>query len=301
MRYLVTGGTGFIGSNIVYKLLEDGHEVVATGRSGEQQLPKDVRVLPTFIGIDFKSLGSIDAVFHQAAIVDTMVMDRNEMFKVNFDGTKSLFENAAANGVKNIVYASSTAVLGDAPAPYTEETPVNPLNPYAESKRLVDDYARIFSERHPDTKIVGLRYCNVYGPGESHKGKMATQIYQLAQQMVDGNPKLFKSGEQRRDWIYVKDVVRANLLAAKSNESFLVNCGSGKAVTFNELISILNKVMGTNRVPQYINNPHAARYQSYTECDMTLAKTKLGFVPEFDVYTGIPDFFASGALVPKQN
>jgi ADP-L-glycero-D-manno-heptose 6-epimerase len=115
--------------------------------------------------------------------------------------------------------------------------------------------------------------------------------------MQKGNPKLFKWGEQRRDYAYVKDVVRANLLAADAKESGIVLCGSGKATSFNDLVAILNKTLGTNRVPEYIDNPYGAGYQSYTECDMTLAKEKLGFVPEFDIEKGIKDYYDSGFLV----
>jgi ADP-L-glycero-D-manno-heptose 6-epimerase len=299
MRCLVTGGTGFIGSNIVKRLLSDGHTVIATGTTGEQPLPAAVQLLPSFIGIDWSKLGKIDAIFHEAALVNTMVMDRNEMFKVNVDGTKELFTKAIANGCKHIVYATSTAIYGDAPAPYKEDTPKNPLNPYAESKLIMEHFAQHLASKHPDVVIVGLRYCNVYGPGESHKGKMATQIYQIAQQMLKGNPRVFKHGEQKRDWAYVKDVVSANLLAAHAKQSCIVNCGSGTATSFNDIIAILNETLKLQRTTEYIDNPYAAQYQSHTECDMTLAKEKIGFVPQYDIRTGIKDYYDSGFLVPK--
>jgi ADP-L-glycero-D-manno-heptose 6-epimerase len=298
MKYLVTGGTGFIGSNIAKHLHAQGHNVIVTGTRGEQSLT-DIPILDPQ-HIDWAALGKFDAVFHQAALVDTLVLDEQKMFAANVDFAKHVFENAVAHGCKQIVYASSTATYGDAPAPYIEDvTPQNPLNPYGASKKALEAMAIAFGNEHPDVVLVGLRYCNVYGPGESHKGKMANYIYQLAQQMQAGNPRVFKHGEQKRDHIYVKDVVRANVLAAEAKKSCIVNCGSGTATTFNDIIAILNETLGLNRATEYIDNPYADRYQSHTECDMTQAKEKIGFVPQFDVRAGIKDYHASGFLVKK--
>jgi len=302
MRCLVTGGTGFIGSNLALQLQKDGHEVVITGYQAEQKLPGFTGkiIYPSFLGIDWNAIGKVDVVFHEAAITDTTILDRDEMMRVNLESSKELFKRVAANGCKRIVYASSTAVYGDAPAPYKEGvTKMRPLNPYGESKKLLDDFAIQFARDHPDVIVVGLRYCNVYGPREAHKGKMSTMIYQLAQQMAEGNPRIFKHGEQKRDYIYVKDVVRANILASQAKQSCIVNCGGGTATTFNDIIKILSGLLGVQRTTEYIDNPYTAQYQSYTECDMTLAKEKIGFVPQYDIRTGIKDYFDSGFLAPK--
>jgi ADP-L-glycero-D-manno-heptose 6-epimerase len=154
-----------------------------------------------------------------------------------------------------------------------------------------------FAAAHPDISVIGLRYCNVYGPGESHKGARASMIHQLAKQMVNGNPRIFKDGEQKRDHIYVKDVVQANVLALGAQGSFVVNCGAGTATTFNEIIAILNKTMGLARIPEYIHNPYADRYQNFTQCDMSRAKERLGFVPQYSVEAGIADYYKSGRMV----
>ncbi len=299
MKILVTGGTGFVGSNIAIELLKSGHEVLITGAAGEQKIPnfKGIVLDPNFWEIDWKAIGNIDALFHEAAINDTTLLDKEKMFRVNVEGSKKLFEEAVQNGCKKIVYASSTAAYGDVPPPYHEEGPFNPLNPYAESKLALDEFAMDFAKKNPGVTVVGLRYCNVYGPHENHKEKRASMIYQLAQQMKTGSPRIFKDGEQKRDYIYVKDVVRANLLALDAKESCIVNCGFGAATSFNDIIKILNKTLGLNRAIEYIENPYADRYQSFTECDMSKAKQKLGFVPEFDVEKGIMDYFKSGFLV----
>ncbi|MEK6887006.1 MAG: NAD-dependent epimerase/dehydratase family protein [Nanoarchaeota archaeon] len=301
MRCLVTGGTGFIGSNLAKELKKQGNDVIITGHQLEQDVPGIKCIYPTFTNLKWEKLGKLDVVFHQAAITDTRILDKEEMFNVNVEASKELFRQVVKYGCKRIVYASSTASYGNEPAPYVEgKTKQNPLNPYGESKKLLDEFALKFAKEHPDVIIVGLRYCNVYGPGESHKGKMRCYPTQVAEQMVKGNPKLFKHGEQKRDYIYVKDVVRANILASKAKQSCIVNCGSGKATTFNEIVEILNKVMRLNRKPEYIENPFVGKYQDYTLCDMSLAKELLGFVPEYDIEKGIKDYYDSGHLVPKQ-
>ena len=299
MRILVTGGTGFIGSNLVLELMKGGHEIIITGHDAEQKIPgfKGKYLQSSLIGIDWQAIPKIDVLFHSAAINDTAHMDREEMFRANVLSSKELFRHVTEKGCRRIVYASSTAVYGNTPVPYKEDGPFELLNPYAESKKALDEFAAEFSKQHPEVRVVGLRYCNVYGPRENHKGKRATMIYQLAHQTKSGNPKLFKFGEQKRDYIYVKDAVRANLLAAEAKESCIVNCGFGRATSFNHIVKILNKTLGSNRTPEYFDNPNPENYQSHTECDMTLAKEKLGFVPEFDIERGIADYHQSGFLV----
>ena len=122
-------------------------------------------------------------------------------------------------------------------------------------------------------------------------------VYQFAQQMLKGNPKLFKFGDQRRDYIYVKDVVKANMLASEAKESCVVNCGSGKAISFNKIVELLNPILGLSRDPEYIDNPFKGAYQCYTECDMNLAKEKIGFVSEYSFEKGLIDYYRSGFLI----
>lgn len=300
MRVLVTGGTGFIGSNLALRLKERGDDVFITGAPGEQNPPvaPDRRFPLDVAQLDWDTLEPLDLVFHLAAINDTTLLDRAAMIRANVEASQRLFADAVRHGCQRMVYASSTAVYGDVPAPYREDGPVHPLNPYAESKLLLDEFARAFVRAHPDVVVVGLRYCNVYGPGEAHKEKRASMIFQLAQQMVRGNPRLFQYGEQRRDYLFVGDAVQANLLAASARESRLVNCGSGVATSFNDLVAVLNEVLGTRRVPEYMENPYADRYQSHTECDMTLAGSAIGFFSAVDIRTGIRRYAESGELVP---
>lgn len=298
MRILVTGGTGFIGSNLAKELLLQRHEVFVTGLDEEREpsYPPAKNLGYDFASLDWERIGKVDALFHEAAINETTLLDRDQMLKVNLYDSQKLFRDAAHAGCTRIVYASSTAVYGNGPVPYREGQELQPLNPYAESKAALDRWAMEFAKEQ-EVKIVGLRYCNVYGPGERRKGERATMIYQLARQMKAGRPRIFKWGEQKRDYIYVKDVVRANILALRAKESCIVNCGFGQATSFNDIIKILNAELGLEREPEYIDNPYAARYQNFTQCDMSLAKKKLGFVPEFDIGRGIKDYYESGFLV----
>lgn len=293
IKCLVTGGTGFIGYNITKQLQKEGDEVFITGRQGENY--KDVKNLIVgydLFELDWNKIGNIDILFHEAAIVDTTIMDRAEMLRINVEASKLLFEQAVKHGCQHIVYASSTASYGNEPAPYKENiTKQNPLNPYGESKKLLDEFALEFAKVYSKVVVVGLRYCNVYGQFEKHKGKMRCYLSQIADQMRVGNPKLFKDGEQKRDYIYIKDVVRANILASKARESCIINCGSGKAASFNYLVAVLNRVLNLKRIPEYIENPHKETYQNYTECNMSLAKKKIGFVPAYSAEKGIGELY----------
>jgi len=292
VKCLVTGGTGFIGYNLTKELLKQGYEVLITGKQGENyEDVKDLIVGYDLFTLDWEKIGNIDILFHQAAIVDTTVMDRAEMLRINVEAAKVLFEQAVKHGCKNIVYASSTAAYGNEPAPYIESvTKQIPLNPYGESKKLLDEFAKEFVKGRPVT-AVGLRYCNVYGPYDKHKGKMRCYLTQMAEQMQTKNPKLFTDGEQKRDYIYVKDVVAANILASKSTQSCSVNCGSGKAVSFNYLVKILNQILNLERNAEYMDNPYKDSYQNYTECDMSLAQEKIGFIPKYPIEKGILDLY----------
>lgn len=299
LRCMVTGGTGLIGSHLVRHLVKIGHEVIITGHEAEQALPffEGVRIFPSLTGIDWKRIGVINVLFHQAALNNTRFLDRHEMLRVNVEDSKALFRHVIERGCRQIVFASSTAVYGRNPAPYHETDACDLNTPYAESKKSIEDFAMHLAQEHPTVTIVGLRYSNVYGPGEEHKRQRASMIYQCAQQMKYGDPKLFKYGEQKRDYIYVKDVVRANMLAASAMTSCILNCGTGHPTTFNRLIEILNEVFGCKRHPEYIDNPYAGNYQEHTECDMTLAQKQLGFTPHYSIEDGIEDYFKIGCMM----
>ena len=301
MKALVTGGTGFIGSNLALKLAEEGHEVVAIGASHEQKIEHpNIRVI--YMGaleIPWDKLGAVDVLFHEGAIADTTIYDKEQMVRANVETSKKFFEYASQHGARKIVYASSCAVYGDLPGIFTEDGPVKPLNAYGESKVMQDEYALEFAKTHPSISVIGMRYSNVYGPRENHKGRMANMIFQLAEQMRKGNPRLFKMGEQMREYIHVDDVVRANMLAVNAKQSGIVNISLNPPRTFNDVVAILNKVMGLTRTPLYIDNPYIGKYQSHIECDVTRAKELFGFSATIGLEEGIQSYFDSGYLAPR--
>lgn len=292
---LITGGAGFIGSNLAFHLQEQhpGCEVVVfdaftsghfknligfRGRclAGDIANPDDLRPLA-----DYK----FDYIFHQAAISDTTVDDQARVMKVNTNSLRWLLDLAVAHGA-GFVYASSAAVYGNSPAPHRVGHGEQPENVYGFSKLMMDHLAASYARQH-DLPIVGLRYFNVYGPGEGHKGRMASMVRQLAKQLLSGRrPKLFKYGEQRRDFVYVEDIVQANLRALTPQASGVFNVGAGRARTFLELYGLLQQAVGCFTEPEFIDNPWAF-YQHHTEADIDAAGTELGYEPQFTLEQGV--------------
>jgi ADP-L-glycero-D-manno-heptose 6-epimerase len=145
--------------------------------------------------------------------------------------------------------------------------------------------------KNPDSHIVGLRYFNVFGPREQYKCKMASMIWQLLKQMQNGEkPRIFEFGEQKRDQVYVKNIVDINLLAMNAKSSCIVNACSGCAVSFNEIIDALNECLGYNYEPEYIKNPYSEFYQDHTEGSLELANKYLGYTPKWDFKEGVIDY-----------
>jgi len=301
MQILVTGGAGFIGSNLVEELQKRYPQaqivVVDNFESGNfenlinfqgELITGDItdRGLWDYLA----SLYDFDVVFHQAAITDTTVTDQRRMTEVNTLAFKYLLEVALKKWNAKVIYASSAAVYGNCPAPMKEDGCLKPENVYGFSKLMMDRIAQKYLQRFPKAQITGLRYFNVYGSNEGHKGKFASMVYQLAIKMAKGQPpRLFKWGEQKRDFVYIKDVVEANLLAMERGVSGIFNVGYGKGRSFNELVSILNKVLGTNYEVEYFDNPYKF-YQNYTEADLTKSRSILGYNPQWPLEEGVKDY-----------
>jgi ADP-L-glycero-D-manno-heptose 6-epimerase len=296
-RYLVTGGAGFIGSNIAFALKEERKaEVVVLDdfSSGHYKnlLGFDGDVVTGDIGCRdwFGKVGKVDAVFHQAANANTTEMDQRMMMGTNVDAFRNVLEFALQAGVKRVVYASSAATYGNGPTPMREDSVPAPENVYGFSKAVMDNVAREFSAAHKDFVAVGLRYFNVYGPREYYKGKMSSMVFQLYNQMKAGKrPRVFKFGEQLRDFVYIKDISRGNLNALDAERSCVCNMATGKPRNFNEVIEALNKAMHTDLAPEYIDNPYVF-YQNKTHADLRQAKAHLNYRPEWSLEDGIADY-----------
>jgi ADP-L-glycero-D-manno-heptose 6-epimerase len=301
VRALVTGGAGFIGSNLAKRLVAEGHDVVVADdfSSGHWSnlidFNGDVRTVPSSpYSVNLFQIDRFDAVFHQASITDTTVHDQQRMLENNVEAFRVLLAHCV-KWKSRVVWASSCSTYGQGPVPMKESQAPNPLNVYAYSKlameRLAASYAPTLS--HP---IVGLKYSNVYGPGEAHKGKFASMIHQLAKQMREGKrPRIFTPGTQKRDFVSVWDVVQINLdaLTAKSSGSF--NAGAGASWSFNDVVAELNRVLKTDLQPDYFENPYSFT-QDWTETDLSESRRVLGYQPKHDLRKGIEAYLESGKL-----
>jgi ADP-L-glycero-D-manno-heptose 6-epimerase len=303
---LVTGGAGFIGSNLVLELQARYPEawitVLDDFRSGDFKNLEGFRgdvVAADVSRLDWRAqFGGEpwDAVFHLASITDTT--EHNQLLQIhdNVEGFRRLLEYVKPARTP-VVYATSAATYGIGSGINRLGDPQKPANVYAFSKVVLERLAARYSALHPGWKITGLRYFNVYGPGEAHKGVPASMIYHLAQQMKSGrNPRLFKYGEQKRDFVYVKDIVSYTIAALGAGRSPVYNAGSGEARPFNDIVAILNRLLGLKAEVEYIDNPFAF-YQPHTEADISLTKAELGVSPAYSLEAGIEDYFKSGKLV----
>ncbi len=296
MKAIVTGGAGFIGSNLALTLEQKGAQVLivddfSCGNFENLKSFKGDLITEDVNDVNWEKLDSVDVIFHQAALTDTTVSDQKRMMYNNVEGFRKIAEFAVRKQIK-LVYASSAAVYGNEPAPQIETGMLNPLNIYGYSKLIGDQIAEHMA-KESKSLIVGLRYFNVFGPGEAHKRNYASMIYQLAQQMRAGRrPRIFHDGEQSRDHIYVKDVVEANLKAAQAQKSGIVNVGTGKVTTFNRLIEIMNEVLGTQLAPDYFDNPYSF-YQNKTQADVSGLKKLTGFQAQYSIEKGIKEYLTS--------
>jgi ADP-L-glycero-D-manno-heptose 6-epimerase len=301
MRILVTGAAGFVGSNLAKRLAADGHETVALDDFSSASwvnlvdFPGDVLTCDVSSNVEqLTSAKPFDVIFHEGSITDTTVLDQRKMMHNNVEGFRKVLDLAVGWGSR-VIWASSAATYGRGPAPMRESQKPEPLNVYGYSKlameRLADQY-----RRHLRQPVVALRYFNVYGPGEQHKGKFASMIHQLAKQMRTGKrPRIFTDGTQKRDFVYIDDVLQANLKAMNATASGVFNVGSGAAGSFNEVVEQLNRVLKTDLQPDYFKNPYDF-FQTWTEADLTQSRKVLGYAPAYDLKRGIDAYHASGTL-----
>jgi len=287
---LVTGGAGFIGSHLVDELLERGARVRVLDNfvSGHREnlaqcmdridlLEGDIRDLPTC----HRAMEGIAYVFHQAALgsVPRSMNDPATSIDVNIGGTANIFMAARDAKVRRVVYASSSSVYGDSTRlPKKEGEEGKPLSPYALSKKvdeqIADTFARCFA-----MEAVGLRYFNVYGPRQDPNGAYAAVVPRFFAACMRGEaPIIFGDGKQSRDFTFVADVVRANLLAASAPPAACgrgYNVGAGGTTSVNDLANTIIEVTGAKVKPKY--EPPRAGDVPFSQADVSDAKTLLGF------------------------
>jgi len=305
---LITGGAGFIGSNLAFYfqnnfpksniIIFDCFRNNQTFQNGSLKSFGHYKNLIGFKGdvicgdlnnksdLDLLSSYSFDYIFHHAAISDTRVYDQEIIMKTNVNTFYEILEIAKNNSAP-LIYASSAATYGSSPAPQMTGKE-DPENPYGFSKFLMDHIAKRYALNNPNMQIIGLRFFNVYGPREFYKAKTASMIIQLGHQIIDGKtPRLFENSNQIfRDFIFIDDVIQANIKSCSSKNNAVYNVGTGISRSFQEISDILQAQLGTNLGTYYFPNPHKG-YQMNTRADISSIKKNLEFKPAFSLEEGI--------------
>ncbi|OSN01209.1 ADP-glyceromanno-heptose 6-epimerase [Lonsdalea populi] len=302
---IVTGGAGFIGSNIVKALNDQGYRdilVVDNLKDGTKfanladldiadYIDKEDFIANIVAGDD---LGDIEAIFHEGACSSTTEWDGKYMMDNNYQYSKEVLHYCLERSIP-FLYASSAATYGGRSNHFVEERQFEqPLNVYGYSKFLFDQYVREILP-HAGSQVCGFRYFNVYGPREGHKGSMASVAFHLNQQIHQGeNPKLFSGSENfKRDFVYVADVAAVNLWFWKQGVSGIFNCGTGRAESFQAVADAVLDYHKTGSV-EYIPFPEKlqGRYQSYTQADLTKLRAAGYDKPFHTVAEGVADYMA---------
>lgn len=291
---LITGGAGFVGSNLAEALSQDVR-IIDNLFLGKKENLSDLNV--EFMKGDIlnpddvkKSLEDVETVFHLAANSSSpmFIKDCREGMKVNTLGFLNLLELSRKMDVKRIVYASTSTVYGNNKIPYREDMHVIPPNFYAASKLATENYASVYSKEY-GLETVGLRFFSVYGPKEQQKKEFANLATQFIWDMLKGKkPVVYGDGKQTRDFVYVKDVVKALTLASdvKGISGEVFNVGTGKAWKVNILIEILNEILGTDIKTKYVENP-VSGYLYDHQADTTKAENVLGFRAKYNLKDGL--------------
>ena len=298
MKFAVTGGAGFIGSYLVKKLISENHQVIVidnfhTGKEENlKQIIKCIEIQKTDIR-DFnqlkKILKKVDGVFHKAALttVPESFIKPEEYNDVNVVGTDNVFKIAKEYNLK-VVYASSSSVYGNTEKiPIKEDFPRNPINPYGKTK-LDDEYlAEKYSSENLD--VIGLRYFNVYGIGQT--GSYAGVITQFLNRLNENKPPIINGeGNQIRDFVYVKDVAQANLVAMKSNvKKGFFNIGSGKTISIKKLAEIMIDLSGLDLEPIFDKKLEGDIEKS--QADTYLTSKMLGWKSETILKDGLKTLY----------
>lgn len=298
---LVTGAAGFIGSHLVNSLIDRGWTVrgidnLSTGDRGNVSSVLNSEQFEFVEGdicdseVIRKLTNGVDHVFHHAAVasVPKSFEKPRSTTETNCTGTATVVQAAVNSDVESAVIASSAAVYGSGePLPKRENQPVSPESPYASSKRYTEQIARQVGA-HGDINVAALRYFNVYGPRQDPDGEYAAAIPKFIALLLSGEPPvIFGDGEQTRDFVYVGDVVTANIEAALSGRTGVYNVATGESVTINELIDTLKTIIGTNVSPTHEDpRPGDIRHSS---ASVSKAADELGFCADTSLEDGLTE------------
>ncbi len=306
---LITGAAGFIGSSLAFYFQENYPEarVVAFDcfRSGETFSNGNLKSFGHFKNLlGFKGIVvsgdindkvalkelednySFDYIFHEAAISDTTVLEQDVMMKTNVNAYEDLLKIAIKHNA-NMVYASSAATYGDSDR--FEVGYEQPNNAYGFSKVMMDNVTAEYLKKDLDISIVGLKYFNVYGNREFFKNSTASMVVQFGHQIMKGlTPKLFEGSDKiLRDFIYIEDIIQANIKACAPKKSGIYNVGTGKARSFEDIVNILQKELEIDNGKEYIPNPFVGSYQFFTEANIESTRENLNYDPKYTMEDGI--------------
>ena len=296
MNVLVTGGSGFIGRNIVKALKEKGNEV------GSLDIKEKNSVADYHITCDIrnrhmvkKALKGIDQVFHLAAVTSPPEFENlmADGYEVNVLGTYNILAASQANGVRRVVIASSSSIYGNSSTMTQEENFTKEYaNFYPLTKRINEMTAKLFKDY--SLEVVALRYFNTYGAGENSKGPYSSVIWKFIESIRNNRkPVIYGDGKQSRDFVYVKDVAAASILSmenGKPGEAY--NIGSGSSTSFNAILDIVKRETGYQGDAEYVKNPLKS-YQHFTLADISKSRQMLGYSPQYDITMGVRDILHS--------
>ncbi|MFB6084752.1 MAG: NAD-dependent epimerase/dehydratase family protein [Halorientalis sp.] len=293
-RVLVTGGAGFIGSNLANHLAAD-NEVIALddGFLGTpENLDEGVEFVEASV-LDDDLPVDVDVVFHLAALSSLRMHedDPQRGARVNVEGFVNTVEQARQAGCETVVYASTSSIYGSRTEPSPEDMPVSVDTGYEASKLARERYGEYFANYH-DMNVAGLRFFSVYqgyGGAEEHKGEYANVIAQFADDIASGeSPVLYGDGEQTRDFTHVDDIVRGIETTADHELTGIYNLGTGDAYSFNTVVELLNEELGTDVEPEYVENPIPEDVYVHDTCaDISKINAATGWEPEIDFEEGI--------------
>lgn len=302
-KAVVTGGAGFIGSHLAETLVRQSYQVIvlddlSTGKiENLKSLPQEsvefTQGSVTDLSLLQRVFTDVDYVFHQAALpsVPRSVENPLSSHEVNVTGTLNVLWTAKEKGVRKVIYASSCSVYGDSPAlPKREDMTPNPRSPYAVTKLAGEYYCRLFQEVY-HLPTVCLRYFNVYGPRQNPDAQYAAVIPAFISRVAQGSPPvIFGDGEQTRDFVFIEDVVSANILSAESNATGIFNIGQGNNISINRLAELIAGLMGKKIKP--VHQAPRPGDVKHSLADITKARV-FGYAPKYDLEQGLTKLLQS--------
>jgi nucleoside-diphosphate-sugar epimerase len=281
-KFLITGGAGFIGTAITKRLHDENSQIVILDDFSVgifENIKSNYEVVKGNVADigSFHKIHDVDFVLHFGAPSSVVLFNRNpeNCITETIIGIRNVFEYSKNNGVRKVIFPSSSSVYGNTPLPQSETTSTTPTNLYGVAKLACENIAKLYSDTVPS---VALRIFAGYGPGEAHKREIASVITLFMQNIIaNSRPIIFGDGTQSRDFVYIDSIVEAVLKSLENSFTGVVNVGSGESHTFNEIVDLINYFLGKKVHPQYVEKPN--QYFEHTLADIRKMKNVLEFSP----------------------